>query len=148
MRRHTYRGEAQRKAICTASGFPTEVHAGRAADYLKSPRYLWATVRSHFWFECGMPGRYCHFPDHSTGRVRYTGSSTTPEYIRTFPPSPRRKRSVTCFFVLPGNPDVERPSGCSLKLVVSATSVSPSQCPTEWPCRNVWLAGGCLRPSR
>src|SRR4030095_12734014 len=100
MRRHTYRGEAQRKAICTASGFPTEVHAGRAADYLKSPKYLWATVRSHFWFECGMPGRYCHFPDHSTGRVRYTGSSTTPEYISTFPPSPRRKRSVTCFFVL------------------------------------------------
>ena len=26
-----------------------------------------------------MFGLYCHCPDHSTGRVKYTGSSTTPE---------------------------------------------------------------------
>ena len=44
--------------------------------------------------------------------------------------------------------EVERPIGCSLKLVVSTTRVSPSHRPTEWPCRNVSVAGGCFRASR
>src|ERR1051325_3209139 len=94
-----------------------------------------------------MFGRYSHLPDHSTGLVRYTGSSTLPEYSRFLPSSLRRKRSVSFFCVLLGTA-VERPLECSLKLVVSTTSVLPSQRPTEWPCSDVWLAGGCARPSR
>src|SRR5262245_12221417 len=94
-----------------------------------------------------MPGLYNHFPDHSTGFVKYTGSSTDPEYTRFIPSGLRANRSTRRFCVLLGN-DVERPMGCSLKLVVSTTSVVPSQRPVECPCRKVCVAGGCLRPSR
>src|SRR6185295_10335322 len=48
-------------AASTTSRTPTAVMKRgdiAAIRYLKSPRYLCATVRSHFSFECGMLGRY------------------------------------------------------------------------------------------
>src|SRR5215510_708821 len=94
-----------------------------------------------------MLGRYSHFPDHSTGFTRYSGSSTVPAYTRVLPSGPTLKRSVSFFFVLLGS-DMDKPLACSLKLVVSTTSVFPSQRPTEWPSSDVSVAGGCFRPSR
>src|SRR5947208_14480112 len=77
--------------------------------------------------------------DH--GRVHVVGSSTVNSYLSVFG-SVIDRRSIRCMLVV--DPRHSRPGS---KLVVSITSVWPSQWPTESPSHLRTVEGRCGRPS-
>ena len=80
------------------------------------------------------------------GSEMYSGSSSMNSTAMRVPPSISWYRSTTCLCSPEGSP-IWYGDRWSEKFLVSTTSVSPDQWPTEWPEANRLLLSGCFRPS-